>query len=94
MNYVEQLSTIVNQLVKNSLPINVLYFSLDEAKEKGFEVYPGVDQVRVIQIDKYTGCGCGGTHLKNTNEIGEIKIKKITSKKGLTKIMYSIKDEE
>jgi len=33
---------------------------------------PQVDPVRVVEIDGYDVCPCGGTHLRSTGEIGEV----------------------
>lgn len=34
--------------------------------------------------------GCGGTHIRNTSEVGEIKIESVRSKKGSTTVKYSV----
>lgn len=45
---------------------------------------------RVISFGSY-GTHCGGTHLKNSVEIGSVEIRKIKIKQGHTKISYDIK---
>jgi Ser-tRNA(Ala) deacylase AlaX len=41
---------------------------------------PQVQKVRIVEIKDLHACACGGTHLKNTGEIGTIKILKRRSK--------------
>jgi misacylated tRNA(Ala) deacylase len=37
---------------------------------------PQVDPVRVIEIDGFDLCPCGGTHLRSTGEIGEVAVER------------------
>ncbi|MFQ5999254.1 MAG: hypothetical protein ACE5J6_00615 [Candidatus Bathyarchaeia archaeon] len=37
---------------------------------------PQVQEVRIVEIKDWHACACGGTHLKNTGEIGTVKILK------------------
>jgi len=53
---------------------------------------PQVQEVRVVEIEGLHACACGGTHLRNTGEIGSIKILKRGSKgKGVERIEFSAK---
>ena len=44
---------------------------------------------RLVTIDSLKPVPCGGTHLKNTNELKQVKIKKVKFPKGNTQISYS-----
>jgi Ser-tRNA(Ala) deacylase AlaX len=46
--------------------------------------------VRVVIVGGELGCPCGGTHVKNTNEIKKMSIRKLKVKKGRTKISYDV----
>ena len=48
------------------------------------------DGKRFVQIQGFPECGCGGTHLESLGILKGIDIKKITVKKGITRISYSI----
>jgi alanyl-tRNA synthetase len=50
---------------------------------------PGRQTFRVLQIGEYPPVPCGGTHVKNTSEIGDITIK-VNSRKGTIKVSYSL----
>jgi Ser-tRNA(Ala) deacylase AlaX len=46
--------------------------------------------MRIMKVEGYQNCPCGGTHVKEVSEIGKIKIRKIQAKKGLVKISYQV----
>mmetsp|Transcript_2075 Transcript_2075/g.4759 ORF Transcript_2075/g.4759 Transcript_2075/m.4759 type:complete len:303 (+) Transcript_2075:30-938(+) len=48
-----------------------------------------VDGVRMIAMDGVS-CGCGGTHVEHTGEIGEVSIKKIQAKQGNIRVSYAV----
>ena len=59
----------------------ILTTVLDRAeadKEYGFSIYQGGppkhEQIRVVEVEGHDIQACGGTHVPNTLEIGEIKI--------------------
>ena len=46
--------------------------------------------IRVVTVAQNIGCPCGGTHVRNINEIGELTIRKIKVKNGKTRVSYQI----
>ena len=50
----------------------------------------GAFTARVVIYDGTFGIPCGGTHVQNLRSIGHLMITKIKSKKGLTKVSYSV----
>ncbi|CAE7533647.1 alaS [Symbiodinium natans] len=48
-----------------------------------------VDGTRTITMDG-VACGCGGTHVEFSGEIGEVTIKKIQSKQGNIRVSYAL----
>lgn len=74
---------LVNQKIKESLPIDKPVVDRGEAEQKyGFRVYQGgaipQKQLRIIKIGDFDVEACGGTHCNNTSEIGRIKIIRAT----------------
>jgi len=75
---------IVNEKISQSISVTALndpkdWLTIEEAKEK----YPNVkmffgekygDRVRVVQVKDFCAELCGGTHVKNTKDIGLFKI--------------------
>jgi len=73
----ERLSILLNEKVRENLPINIEEMGLDEARQRGAialfeERYK--ERVRVVNIGNFSMEVCGGTHLSRTGEIGLIKI--------------------
>lgn len=83
----EQLSVELNNLIRRSLPISVGSISETELENnpglvRTMSVRPprGQGSVRTISIEDTDYQPCGGTHVNNTSEIGEVVITKIKSK--------------
>ncbi len=74
LNDIEEL---VNQKIKESIPVNTYVVGYNEALSRGalafFDEKYG-EKVRMVEIDDYSRELCGGTHVKNTGEIGILKI--------------------
>jgi alanyl-tRNA synthetase len=67
----------VNEQIWMNTPVTTTIKQLDEAKAMGAMALFGEkykDEVRVVQIGKYSLELCGGTHVRNTSEIGLFKI--------------------
>ncbi len=67
----------VNSIILKGLDVNVLEMDKEKAKQEGAialfdEKYK--DIVRVVDISPFSKEFCGGTHVKNTKEIGVFKI--------------------
>ena len=83
----EQLTVAMNELIARSLPVSVGSISDDELEQnpdlvRTMSVQPprGQGEVRTISIEDTDYQPCGGTHVKNIAEIGEIVVTKIKSK--------------
>lgn len=74
-----QIEEEVNQQIWKAIPVATIETDLDTAKEMGAMALFGEKygkNVRVVSIGDYSVELCGGTHLKNTSEIGIFKIVK------------------
>ncbi len=74
---IERVEKIINEKIKESLPVEFKILPKDEALKIGAksffrEKYP--DQVKVYYIGNYSKEFCGGPHVQNTKEIGKITI--------------------
>jgi len=80
----EQVSHIeqtANSIIKKDIQVNIENFDRGTAEQKyGFRIYQGgvvpVKSVRIVSIGDLDIEACGGTHVKKTSEIEQIKITK------------------
>ncbi|HHE38709.1 MAG TPA: alanine--tRNA ligase, partial [Candidatus Cloacimonetes bacterium] len=74
LDFVEK---IVNQKIRECIPLQTEYKNIDDAKKEGATALFGEKydaEVRVVSIGDFSKELCGGTHLNFTGEIGFFKI--------------------
>jgi len=94
-----EIEKIANEIAKENRPVIAKTMPREKAKEYVGKFHeslktlpPQVQAVRVVEIKDLHACACGGTHLKNTGEIGSIKILKRGSKgKGVERVEFLAK---
>lgn len=73
----EKIENIVNEKIREAIPVDVSYHSMDEAKNMGAVMLFGDkygDVVRVIDVPGFSTELCGGVHIDNIGKIGLFKI--------------------
>lgn len=73
----ERVEKIVNNKIVEGINLEVAEDTLEAAKEKGALAFFGDkygEKVRVVSIGEYSVELCGGTHVKNTKDIGLFRI--------------------
>jgi len=84
-----------NKIVKKSISVHSNFLPRTEAEQTyGMNIYQGGavpgKLLRIVNIDGIDVEACGGTHLKNTSEAGEIKILKSTKiSDGIVRIYFT-----
>jgi alanyl-tRNA synthetase len=78
----DQIEALVNEKVRQNLPVQTQQISLEEGIQSGamaiFEEKYG-EQVRMVTVDQFSKELCGGVHVHHTGEIGLFKIISETS---------------
>ena len=92
----EQAENLVNEWIKESIPVTVQEMPKEDAIKTGaecmfIEKYP--DIVTVYTIGDISKELCGGPHVKNTNELGHFRIQKEeASSQGIRRIKAVLED--
>lgn len=86
----EEYQEIVNEtnnIIKENHPVAIRFVSRNEAENIPGMIKtainllpPSVTRIRLVSIDSIDEQACGGTHVSNTGEIGEMTLLKINSK--------------
>ncbi len=75
---IDAIESLINEKLRENLPlIHHRNIPFDEAKKMGALMFFGDkygDKVNVVQFGNYTMEFCGGTHVKNSSQIGLLKI--------------------
>jgi alanyl-tRNA synthetase len=72
-----QIEDVVNDVIRQDLPIRTSVMPLDEALRKGALAFFGdkyADTVRVVEVPGFSMELCGGTHASSTGSIGLVKL--------------------
>lgn len=77
-----KLQSEIDILIKRYIPMVISY----ETTLKS----PDSKTPRYAYFEGYEGCGCGGTHVKNSGEIGKVEIRKIKMKDRAIRVCYTL----
>lgn len=89
----KELEEKTNHLITLNTPVKKQTVEKEKVHELcGFtpNYLPDGKPVRVITLSGNKGCPCGGTHVENTKEIGNVHVTKITTKKGTIRVSYTL----
>lgn len=96
---IKQFEEKTNEIIKSGIPVRTKILPREEAFEipsvlKLKNVLPpSVEMIRIVDIQNFDAQACGGTHVKNTKEIGQIEIVKTENKgKNNRRIVFVLKD--
>lgn len=84
-----KLQVAIDELIAQNLKVEIVDYTSEEALARDIHA-PAGKSVRVVNFEGFDACGCGGTHIQSSKEIGQIIIRKIKSKKGNTRISYAV----
>ncbi|KAM3198335.1 hypothetical protein ACQJBY_073468 [Aegilops geniculata] len=89
-----ELEKEANELISKGAKVLVSVFSYGEAAKLCGGALPSYisegSTPRIVKFGDCPGCPCGGTHVADIADIGNLKVTNIRVKKGVTKVSYSI----
>jgi misacylated tRNA(Ala) deacylase len=92
---VDEINRAINQEVENARSVTVQILQRDEAfkipdliRTKINLLPPGIEEVRVVEIEGLDLQADGGTHVANTSEVGQIQVIDYKSKGKINKRIY------
>jgi alanyl-tRNA synthetase len=76
---IHEIERLANQAIAQNIPVETAWMPREEAEKLyGFRLYQGGvvpgKEIRIVKSGDWEVEACGGTHLKNTGEIGFLKI--------------------
>ena len=76
---VEAAERLANEVILEDRPVDVRFVTRAEAAKLGLRKLPPAehDELRLIDIRDFDLCACGGTHVRQTGQIGAILLRKI-----------------
>jgi misacylated tRNA(Ala) deacylase len=81
------LEKVVNGVLGKQVPVTVVSESRQSLEKRvkpersNLDLIPKkITQLRVIEIGAFDACPCGGTHVKNTQEVGRVRFTDRSSK--------------
>jgi len=97
----EQLRNIeqeANKIIRSEKPVKILYIKREELPKITFNApnllrIPSLEIYRIIMIESVNAMPCGGTHVNNTKEIGNIIINGIKDSGASYKLYYDVNNK-
>lgn len=93
---VKKIETLANEAILLGIPVEIFWMPRSEAERLyGFRLYQGGAvpgrELRIVKIGDWEVEACGGTHVKNTGEIGFIKILRTERiQDGVERLVYAV----
>lgn len=74
----EKVERLANQVIAEDRPVSIRFVPLEEARQLGLRKLPPkqTGELRLIDIQDFDLCPCGGTHVRATGQIGCILVRK------------------
>lgn len=68
-----------NQVILEDRTVAVHFFPAEKAREMGVRKIPPMerDELRLIEVQGFDLCACGGTHVRTTGQVGSILCRKV-----------------
>ena len=94
-NLAKNIECQVNQLIEQKIPVEIKFVTKDQVhlfSRFSTQNLPDNKPIRIVLYNDF-GTPCGGIHVKNSAEIGNIIIRKIKIKGNIIRVSYDVLDE-
>lgn len=86
---IEQAEQLSNKIIYENKIVTASVYAYEMALKLNLRKTPiELDNLRIISIENYDECACGGTHVNYTGEIGIIKVTKTEKYKNGTRVEF------
>ncbi|KAK1430804.1 hypothetical protein QVD17_13824 [Tagetes erecta] len=90
----QELESEANDMISKGMKVSVAVYSYEEASMLCGGALPDYipkgSTPRIVKVGDFPGCPCGGTHVSNISDLVNIKVTQMKTKKGITKVYYTI----
>lgn len=92
----QKIENLANMVILQNIPVETTWMPREEAERKyGFRLYQGGaipgKEIRIVKTKNWEVEACAGTHVKNTGEIGFVKILRTERvQDGVERLVYSV----
>jgi alanyl-tRNA synthetase len=85
----DRVEDLANRIVQENRPVSIRYVNEENIAEAGLrKATERTGEIRVIDVSGYDRSACGGTHVRNTHEIGPIQIAGVSRAKKQTRVEF------
>ncbi|XP_050216178.1 LOW QUALITY PROTEIN: uncharacterized protein LOC126667252 [Mercurialis annua] len=90
----KEIEAEANDLISKGGKVSAAILSYEEASKicggSLPDYIPKDSTPRIVKLGSLPGCPCGGTHVSDISDIKSMKVSQIRTKKGTTKVFYSV----
>ncbi len=86
---VSQVEALVNGVIFENRPISAREYAEEEIGALGLRKAPTVHgRIRIVEVEGFDRCACGGTHVRTTGEIGLVHIRRWEKRRSQTRVEF------
>lgn len=86
---VQQIEALVNGVIFENRPVTAREYAEEEIGTLALRKAPVVHgRIRIVEVEGFDRCACGGTHVRATGEIGLVHIRGWERRRGQTRVEF------